>query len=511
MKLIKIRSRVIFFCSLVFCYTTQAQVTDSVRCLMHEEIDFIDNYLQRTSVDCYRGISLAEWKSTINSIHRKVDSLNSIRDYRFVLRQFGALINDSHGAFPDEGVYNRTGIFKSDDCLFPIWVKIWKDGRVFVEKDISNHIPAKSEILEINGHSVASLVENMRRINPSEREYAIYEGETINMVDPYIWNSFINYLFCEGITSPFKVKYITGKSIKCAEINGIERDEYKEWYDKGIGKEVMEKDSPKYYFTKLGKDAVSYSVISDSIAVVKISYWMGSNVLRLAVNRDDPGFVKKIDEVMESVIGNDYPYLIFDLRGNPGGYVYNAYHLLSYFSSAPIPLSEKYRVTDKNKKYVKKLLKEQFSKAAHKERLRESYDALENIKEGELFRSDSLLTLQYVPIKHKKLYQGKVFVLTDGGSSSASIMFAEAVKNQKIGTIAGSSPGGYTVMTSGNTLPQFLPFSRLFTIDIPFVLDSRFLSEGYKYLDVDIHLEPDIQKWLDGYDSLDELIKQIKY
>lgn len=511
MKSVRIRGKVLsYLCLLVFCHTSQAQVTDSVRCLMHEEISFIEKYLQRTSVDCYRGITTEEWESTIKTIHEKVDSVDSIRDYRFALRQFGTLINDSHGEFPDEGVYNRTGVFKDDDCLFPIWVKIWKDGRVFVEEELSGHLPPKSEILEINGHSVAHLVERMRRINPSERNYAIYKGETISMVDPYIWNSFTNYLFCEGITSPFELKYVANDSIASIKINGIERSKYKEWFDNGVGKEVMEKDRPKYYFTKLGKDAISYSVISDSIAVVKISYWMGSNILRLAINRNDPGFIKKIDDVMASVIRNGYPHLVFDLRGNPGGYVYNAYHLLSYFSTDPIPLSDVYKVTENNKKYIKKLLKEQFSKAAHRGRIKETYEALENTKEGGLFRSDSLLTLHYAPAKHKCLYQGKMYVLTDGGSSSTSITFAEAVKKYKIGTIVGSSPGGYTVMTSGNALPKYLPFSKRFTIDIPFVLDSRYLSEGYNYLTVDIPLEPELQMCLDGYDALDDLIKQIK-
>lgn len=267
----------------------------------------------------------------------------------------------------------------------------------------------------------------------------------------------------------------------------------------------MEKDSPVYYFTKLGKDAISYDVAQDSIAIVKISSWIGSNILRMAISKGDPGFRKKITEVMEDVIQKDYPVLIVDIRGNIGGYEGNVSDLLYYFIDEPIRESDVYRVNPDSRKYVKRLLKESYSTLSKAQR-KENYRVFENTPDNALFRSDTLAPVYYPSAKLQKKYKGEVYVLVDEGSYSASIVFAAIMKRMNAGKIAGTSLGGYSLVTSGNVITKALPFTKYFSIDIPFAANAN-QEEGYHYIDVDIPLVPSLESWKDEtFDSLEQLL-----
>lgn len=503
--------RAAFFLALMFflAYSADAQVSDSLRTLMHNEVDFIADFIRKNSVDPYRGTSESEWNEALRNIHLSVDSCSTKREYWYLLRQFGGMINDYHAEFPENGAYNRTGIFRKDDLLLPVWVKVWDDGRVFVKSDLTGSIPDNSEIISINGRVAKDLALDIRRLNPSEEGYAKYRANSVEMVDPYIWDSFIDYLHCEGITSPYVIEYDACGCRQMVTVAGKPRLEYQEWYDKGVGKEIMEMDSPVYYFTKLGKNAISYSVVQDSIAVVKVSSWIGSNVLRMVLAKGDPGFRKKLVAVMDEVVKNNYPVLIVDLRGNIGGYESNVSDFINYFVDEPIPRSKVYRVNPDNRKLIKKLLKESYS-CLGKAETKESYRAFENTPDYALFRNDTLMPVHYYsPLKQRK-YEGEVYVLVDEGSYSSSIVFAKLIKKMNAGKIAGVSPGGYSSLTSGNVTTKPLPFTKYFNISVPFAADNPDSEDGYHYLEVDIPLPPSLESWKDGtYDSLELLIKYI--
>lgn len=472
---------------------------------MHDEIDSVAHLIRQNSVDPFRGTSEIVWNEELKNIHQLVDKCATMREYYFLLRRFGGLINDAHFEFPNGGVYNRTRIFKKNDLLFPVWVRIWDDGRVFVKSDLTGTIPDNAEIISISGKNAKNLALDMRHIEPSEEGYAKYRGNSVEMVDPYLWNSFIDYLFCEQIVAPFTVEYETDGVHKTTVLDGKPRLDYQEWYDNGVGKEIMEKDSPVYYFTKLGKDAISYDVIQDSIAVVKISSWIGSNILRMAIAKGDPGFRKRITEVMEDVIQKDYPVLIVDIRGNIGGYEGNVSDLLYYFIDEPIQASDVYRVNPDSRKYVKRLLKESYSTLSKAQR-KENYRVFEKTPDNVLFRSDTLAPVYYPATKRHNKYGGKVYVLVDEGSYSASIVFATIMKRMNAGKIAGVSPGGYTLVTSGNVITKALPFTKYFSIDIPFAANDN-MEEKYHYVDVDIPLIPSLESWKnETFDSLEQLL-----
>lgn len=483
-----------------------AQLSDSLKLLMHDEIDFIENTMRSYSVDCYRGLTTKEWESEISNLHQQIDRCKSKREYQFLLRRFGYLINDFHACFPQEGIYNRLGLFRKNDLLLPIWVRLWHDGRVFVREDYTKRIPAGAEIISINGRNAKEIGSDLLRIIPSENKYAFYKGNSVDMIDPYIWTSFINHLFCEKIASPFNVEYVFDNKIQSTIIEGWSRCDYQSWFDNGIGKESMEKDSPIYYLTKMGKNSIDFKIIDDNIAILKISQWIGSNAFKLMLLQNDMAFQRKVREVMLNIIERNCPYLIIDLRGNSGGYEKNVLSLLQFFIDIPIPHSEQYKVQNKTRKKIKHLLKStHFENVAKK---RETIDALKNAQNGTIFNSDCIVPLYY-PQSNMRQYRGNLYILVDEGSYSASIFFAKIISHMGKGLIVGTSVGGYSIVSGGNIVELKLPYSKDFYLSCPFLLDNR-NAKSYEYLKTDISLEPSLENWIEeSFSPLDSIISII--
>ena len=94
---------------------------------------------------------------------------------------------------------------------------------------------------------------------------------------------------------------------------------------------------------------------------------------------------------------------------------------------------------------------------------------------------------------------------------SASIVFADFVQSKKIGLIAGESPGGYTIVSSGDGISVDLPYSKSMSFVIIDNLNGNYKSRKYEYLKPDIPIEPTFEEWLyDKYDALPVLIEKIK-
>ncbi|HXH59988.1 MAG TPA: S41 family peptidase [Fimbriimonadaceae bacterium] len=113
-------------------------------------------------------------------------------------------------------------------------------------------------------------------------------------------------------------------------------------------------------------------------------------------------------------------HLIIDLRGNGGGRVSNLRHLSSFFLTREQPLGT----------FV--------DKSAIKHYEEETGDA-----DADVFKVAKWDTKKLLPlIRNKPPFKGDVAVLIDGGTGSASEMFAAALKEQRGATLIGSRSVG---------------------------------------------------------------------
>jgi hypothetical protein len=487
---------------------------DSLRQIWHTEIDFIANTIKENSIDYLRGITQAEWDKEIKEIHNKVDRANTNTEYYYTLRYFGALIKDGHAEFPDDGVYNRTKIFKEADTIFPLWVKSWHDYGTFVVRDFSGKIPEHSEIISINGISAKKISFEKRRLMPVESRAAMTSTSSENEGDPRTGTNFVNYLFCENIKHPFNVEYKLSNedTIRTATLTGMQRNEiYK--IQKKDGK--IAKEGFAFLFA-FGKNTISYNKLNDSIGVLKIKMFLGSGFLRFLFAGTDTGFYKKLAKCMKQIKKDGIKHLIIDLRDNIGGYEYDVYELLACFTDKKFCLPEIIKINDivkrdsvRLKKFLKRTYRHIYGKN-HPDALR-SIEIFNSLPVDSYFRTDTILPMLYTPRYSGEKFDGKIYLLTNGMCYSASIIFTDLFKSNKLGIVAGESPGGYTTVTSGDGIDIDLPFSKFIPFYMPFLLNGTTIPKKYEYIEPDISIEPTLEEWLyEKHDSLDKLVKMIK-
>ncbi|MDR1897977.1 MAG: hypothetical protein LBR10_14425 [Prevotellaceae bacterium] len=499
---------ILFFLLDVTAFSQTIRI-DSLRQIWRNEVDTIFKFYTANCIDTLRGLTAEEWREGVNDIYERVNNCNTKREYQYALRYFGALINDGHVEFPRNGIYNYEGIFQKTDTIFPVWVKSWHDGRVFTVRDFSEQIPVHSEIISINGIPAKDIALKQREIIPCEDRYVAAWTSSVLGGDPLYWTSFPNYLFCEKIHHPFVVEYSPTSDTVVYKItlSGLQRNEISRIYEKNEGKEIKEGFALIF---SLGKNTVLYNKINDSIGTLKITMFLGSGVFRFLLAGGDTGFSKKLSKFMKQIQNDGIKHLIIDIRDNPGGYLYDVYELLAYFTNEKFTSPSVYKITERSRNISAKMLKNEykiFYNKKHPEVLR-SMEIFNSMPNGSIFRSDTILQMQYTtlkPIKYK--YTGKVYLLTNGMSYSASILFTDLFKSRKLGLLAGESPGGYSNVSSGNVVEIQLPYSKFMSLTVPVGIETRGKNE---YIEPDIPIEPTFEEWLHGkHDSLQKLIAMI--
>lgn len=479
-----------------------------------KEVDFVINKIESTYVCGRRGMSDEEWDRRVKMIYEKgLKSNLRSAEYFYALRYIGLLLNDGHFRFPDDGVYNRCKIFKKEDIIFPIRVKTWEDGSVYIVRDYTGTIPKDAEIVSINGESAKEIALFNRLLFSGEDLYAMDKMNTYLEPSPRSWNNFTNFLFMEQIKPPYKVEYILPNNAKIdtVTIPGMQRGEIYKIYKKSGDKRAAAKAKGGDFFSK----AIRYKKIDDDLAVLTINSFWGRNLIELLLFRKDWTYGRQIKRAMRKIHKDDIENLIIDVSLNGGGSADNLYKTLNYFTDEPIDAAINYTVTDDNREITKIRAMNSIPKilGISKEDKKRLGAFVDSLPSGTSFNTDTLFKVQFTPNNPKNRYRGNVYLLTSNYTFSAGQMFAQYFQEFEIGKVAGRPQGGYSVITGGNADRVRLPiYSSFMPLDIPTTLDKKYLNiNKYAYDTVDIKIERPFEEWLkDERKSLDKLIEIVK-
>lgn len=155
-------------------------------------------------------------------------------------------------------------------------------------------------------------------------------------------------------------------------------------------------------------------------------------------------FEKEIQKIFDTLLLQQPEHLIIDLRNNQGGDVENGVLLLSYLLSKPFKVVNEYY----------------------------------RMKKGQLKKCGG--PSQGIHSPQKEVFNGKVYVLINGGSFSNSVIVSSCLKENARATFIGTETGGNPHVLAGNAKTFMLPHSKLM-VDIPtkrFVMTSLEKNTG---------------------------------
>ncbi|SDC85398.1 S41 family peptidase [Williamwhitmania taraxaci] len=487
--------------------TVQGQTIKAKR---QQEVDYLLKSYAESVPDTLRGLTPDEWNNRVNALRSAVNSSKTGDDYYMSLRYFGALIYDYHSEFPDGGLFNRNLIFLKTDTVLPIWVKNWSDGRTFLVKDYTGKIPAKAELLTINGYSAQALSLRLRDLNPGEDRYAFPIMNEREQPDIRGWATLSNLLFMEKMRPPYSITYreYDDTSTKAATLRGMMRDSIFHAYKKSGDKRRV-RQSINY-----SKCPIVYHRTSNETGVLTINMFYGKSILQMMLWGGDNRYSKLLRRSMKQIERDGIKTLVIDIRGNPGGFMGSVLRTMNYLSDSSITEYEVFKVSEKSKVTAIPLLKNTYRLyygRKQKAQRDSSVAIFKRMPNGSLFPLDTLLPLVHKPLNLKHKFHGKVYVLTDALCYSASIVFCNMVRETGCGIIAGEAPGGFIQVTGGPRLSFSGSSHRFIRMNPTYSLTLIPTEPNYSYLKMDIPLEQTLDQWLNGKDDkLERLLSIIE-
>ena len=310
-----------------------------------------------------------------------------------------------------------------------------------------------SEILSINETSSSDIIHQLlcRQIRDGNNQtYPIW-------ILNHYFKEYFSYIF--GHPNQFVIKYKTQDKIETATINAWAKDSIN--YYKHL-KYPNKSNVPQ------PKEGLQFKVSADNRFAILTIKDFHKDVLKKIYHQD---FKKDIKSYFEAVKTKRIGHLIIDLRDNQGGDISYGVFLLSFLLDKEFKVVQEYYKVDKSK----------------------SNFQLKRIN-GE--------ALGFHKPKNN-VFNGKLFVLINGGSFSNSGIVASCLKRYKRATFIGEETGGNNKVLAGYIHEYALPNTGI-QIQIPtkqFLLDEHLPLSGQGTLP-DYGVQPDLPNILNNHDKV---------
>lgn len=243
--------------------------------------------------------------------------------------------------------------------------------------------------------------------------------------------------------------------------------------------------------------------ITDStagVAVLDITTFRGpKSWLSFSENK----YKKELKRKFKQVHSDSTKHLILDLRGNGGGAVVNVQRLLSYLLSEPFNLYDSVSISRAG---FRKEFKPYLGFSALLGRM-----YLNNRDDNTYYRRYSSQKPKNKPAG-KYGYTGKLYILMDGGSYSATTFTISLLKNRERGIFVGTPPGGADWGSfAGRTYSAKLKHTKL-KLNVPLmtlVHNSIGKQRDTFVVEPDYHVEQSFEDFILRKDSALEFVKNI--
>lgn len=369
--------------------------------------------------------------------------------------------------------------------LFPLGIRIVR-GQVYIAGNYSGDtsIAVGSRILKINGHPIATILHKMKSYFSDEGRNETLKIRRSEQRFAY------QYHFAFGYADSFGLEYISpdGKTV----VKKIAAEPYK------VIIENRAKNQSSYPNLKpLGLQPPYLQLSFDPgkpVAVLKIASFQND-----VLQQSNEQFKPFVESAFAAIRAKNIRNLVIDIRGNEGGESGNASYLYSYITRQPFRFL--YAMETNKNTYME-----------------DTASGVKYTTTGGAYRTTDTATAidRFFGLNIQQpvtdSFDGRLYVLINGLTSSAAPQFASLVKLNARGTLVGETAPGSLYGGSGRGYCYFyLPHSGLLTMISRYRLYLSDAPKAYSNVAPDITPSYTITDILNGIDrDMEAVMKLIK-
>jgi len=419
---------------------------------LKKDIVFTYYKLQKFHPNLYWYISKEELDYKFDSLKININQPLTPNQFFFKLAPVVASINEGHLRLRSIGkIYSKAEKkeFKNKKPLFALMDYKIIDDRIFVKENRENvaNIKAGTEIMKINDENVSDLIKKYGKLYSSDGENKTFQKYFMNL-------AFFNYYTLEnGYLDSVKLETI------CDNVTGEVHLKRQKKNAKEVAKEKI--------LSKVTADQKlqDYDAISKSYNRSFKFLKPDSSVAYIKIKSFSATYAKKFyDQTFRKIRNAKSEYLIIDVRDNLGGSLSEINTLYAYLSDKKFTLIKSPEMTSKTSGMHQNYFRGQsiftgiISAPGYPFFLAGNYFLSSKKDKKYYFRE-----FASKPAKPKdNAFKGKIYVLVNGASFSASSIISAKLKYEKRAVIVGEETGGAndgTVAGVNNTV--ILPNSHL--------------------------------------------------
>ncbi|MFN1215882.1 S41 family peptidase [Chryseobacterium kwangjuense] len=449
-------SLVILLVALSSCMSIRRQNEQRAACIspdeLKEDVDYTYQKLQQMHPKLYWYISKQELDYKFDSLKKTFDQPLTPLQFYFKLQPVIADIREGHLSLriprkkftrkEIKALEHKKGMFSR----FEYYIK--KDQLFIIEnKDSIEHIKPGTEILSINHIPVSGYIQKYRELISSDGYNTTFQPYFLKDVFFNFYtaeNGFKDTAYIETLYNGEKKSYTLRREHKSEKDLEKDKAQEKRTAEKKINDYVAYSNSYNRNFKFLDNDSTT--------AYIKVK----------SFSRDySEKFYK---DAFDKIKNAGAKYLIIDVRNNYGGSLHEINNLYSYMAPEPYvlikPSQLTSRITPLKTNYFRKSNAFQY---AFKSLAYPTYVFAQTFS---TYKKDGKVYYRMKADKSTKpkkdAFQGKVFVLINGGSFSASSIITAKLKYDKRAILVGEETGGANDGTvAGFYSYQKLPHSRI--------------------------------------------------
>ena len=363
-----------------------------------EDLDFLRNSLEEAHYNLYAYTPKAEFIQNFKEVRASVDRDSlSLLEATTLFQRVISKANNGHTeiGFPGQSYLEYA---YGGGTVFPLELA-FENGRALVRKNWSGNdtIETGSEVLGINGLSIAEILEHIYRQVSAERPYFKKAKIELYSFPRYYWQVF-------GSTDLFAVQLRSGGMVRSLSLHAIRALED---YEMKRTEVLNSKMQLKF---------------SGSTAYLNPGGFGG----------EEEKYRRFIDSAFSEIRTRHSKNLIVDLRNHPGGEDSFGDYMVSYFADTPFKWSSDFTLR------TSALLKEDTRQ--QRDTTKAYWREVLSHEDGEVYPYSFE---EYQPQPKEKRFSGTVYVLVNRQSHSQSAVTAAQIQDYGFGIIVGEETGDY--------------------------------------------------------------------